>query len=152
MDVAIKPKSRPARRLQGDYKSVQEENITATDDPSIKRALKRENGEIVGFIEDGIAHKTVKISKHFFKKYRAWCLDVFTWEQIQTSCHSIVLHDAENNVDYFVTCQEFNNHKGELFDFGYGQQYPLPLSCWHKRKKQIAGQLSLFDSEDAAKE
>lgn len=82
--------------------------------PSLKRRIaealevEETGGKTVGYIENGTAHKRVQQSKHFFRKLQSWSLDLATWRQIETSCHSIVLHDIETDADYFVTVQDFD--------------------------------------------
>lgn len=105
--------------------------------------LRRGDGHIVGYIENSVAHKTVKKSKHFHRARQAWCLDVETFHQCKTYAHTIVLHEKQESVDYVITTEDFNRLKDKPFDEGFGLQYPLKIAHWQAKQHPL--QLKLVE-------
>jgi len=99
-------------------------------------------GKTLGFLLEGVFHKVVCRSKHFFRALKAWGNDkAVLLELMQIGCSALELYEKESGKIYRAALQTILQ-KGIEKDCGpYGVQVFLPEKEWQVKDP---GQLALF--------
>ena len=84
----------------------------------------------IGRVSGETFYKTVKKSRHFFRKWKAWAVDAGLLDYlIEKGVRNILIHETEENAYYSATLQDFKEW-GIHWDFGngHGEQVFLPIA------------------------
>lgn len=73
--------------------------------------------------------KTVAKSRHRHRALNAWGVDATLIDQLPADVDGITVNETEEGRTYSVSLADFLS-KAIRRDYGYGQQYFLPLPCW----------------------
>jgi hypothetical protein len=93
---------------------------------------RNNNNRIIGQVKGNTFIKSVKKSKHLFKKLNAWGIDKAVLEQLlNDGVENIEIKETEEKKSYKAKLTEFNKY-GEVADFGHGVQVFLSLSHYNK--------------------
>jgi len=87
-------------------------------------------GRVIGDIDDGIFIKRVDGRKHMLQKPRAWAIDAMAYvHHILPNCRTILIGDDHAKLNYEVSIEIFERHKGYV-NRGHGGQFFLTLNHW----------------------
>lgn len=101
-------------------------------------------GKIVGFVKDGVFHKSVRASRHMLRRPLAWALDLQSLKDAEAAgARRVALHDRESGRVYEAAISLIRQ-RGFVFNRGHGQQIGLPLAHWHVVRAGVR-QLTLFE-------
>jgi hypothetical protein len=96
------------------------------------------DGKVGAVVVDGILTKSIRASVHVLRNPPALALDCGVVAQAEgLGVTEIVITDSESNTVYRASLGELYRH-GWRFDRGYGAQYAMRLTCWHKGGDQVA--------------
>lgn len=109
--------------------------------------IKQSNGEVrkIGTLDNRIFRKSVKKTKHLYKKLDAWGIDaeIFT-DVLQFQADTISVFDKEENKEYKTSIEMFKK-KGQYLHFKpYRAQIFLSRRYWNLPVISI-NQTKLFD-------
>ena len=86
-------------------------------------------GQMIGELVDGVLTKTVRRSKHLYRKFDGWGIDAEAFEGwLDRGMHSIRIEDTEDNVVYEIAVEDFALHGREIQYGDFGRQ----LVCGRK--------------------
>ena len=96
--------------------------------------MQLRDGRVVGEILDRVMKKRVIMGKpgeksHFYRKLRAWCLDVYGHEFYRGQFDWVELTDMENAIQYRLHVEQIDLY-GTSIDEGAGEQIAVPKKHW----------------------
>lgn len=84
--------------------------------------------KVIGRRVEDTFYTTRKYSKHFFKKWQGWAIDIDIINRPEIE--QFVLLDTENNIEYYASKADFRNYGKTMVWPGHGEQVTLPLENW----------------------
>lgn len=106
-----------------------------------KKVARREDGRVVGTVQNGRFFKRIRGSKHILRCADAIGIDVSIFNgMILPSCKEIVCEDSEDNKSYRIGVETFIRH-AFMRNFGHSDQLFCPRKHWDTFDSQ---QLDLF--------
>lgn len=116
----MEPNPRPARLAAA---AGGHSLMTTTD-------IHREDGKVVGYVEDAVFHKAVTEKHHLLTSPPGWAFDLTTLVQAKAAgAVSVELHAKDTGRTYSTTIAQIERY-GRHFDRGHGAQVVLSLHRW----------------------